>query len=116
MSSKNRIIIAVLLIVGIVGLVLGVTFIQRQAAYQTAATGTPLPPGSIPIYYNGGLVGGFKPDDLAKMQKVQFTDTAENKLQGAYPYHLIGQRGCPRQEEQQVQERDHGSRDSEVIP
>jgi hypothetical protein len=84
MSPRNRIIIAVLLILGVVILILGVTFIQRQAVYQAPATGTPLPPGSIPIYYNGSLAGGFKPDDLSKMQKVQFTDTAEGKLQDGW--------------------------------
>jgi hypothetical protein len=42
--------------------------------------------------------------------------TAEDELQGAYPYHLVGQRGGARQEEQQVQERDHELLDSAVIP
>ena len=71
--------IGILLVISI--LVLGVDMWQRKAASQPASTATPLPPGSLPIYFNDLLVGGFSPADLEKLPKVSFTDSVENKLQ-----------------------------------
>jgi len=47
-------------------------------------TATSLPAGSIPIYRDGELVGGFSPTDLGKLEKVSFTDAAEGKLQDGW--------------------------------
>lgn len=86
MKQSQRIVIALVVILGIIGLVLGVDALRRSAAQQPAAgtTATPLPAGSLPIYWNGRLVGGFLPGDLEKLQKVTFTDTAENKPQAGW--------------------------------
>jgi len=85
MNQSRRILIAAALIVLIVGAVLGIDALRRASATRPAAwpptTTTPLPAGSIPIYFNDTLVGGFAPGDLEKLQKAQFTDSAENKPQ-----------------------------------
>lgn len=87
MKQSQRVLIALLAILVIGGLILGVDALRRAAAVQPPAantTATPLPAGSLPIYLNGALVGGFMPGDLEKLQKITFTDTAENKPQDGW--------------------------------
>jgi hypothetical protein len=81
MKKFTRILIVLVILLGLSALVLGIDWLQRKAASITVSTTTPLPPGSIPIYMDGVLVNGFVPTDLEKLQKVSFTDAAENKLQ-----------------------------------
>ncbi len=85
MNQSRRILIAVALVVLIAGVVLGIDALRRANAARSTTwpptTTTPLPAGSIPIYFNGTLVGGFAPGDLEKLQKASFTDSAENKPQ-----------------------------------
>jgi hypothetical protein len=75
MSQRTRILIAVIVVVALIGLVLGVEFLRRQAS-----TGD-LEPGSIPIYVNGALVGAFLPTDLGGLTEVSFVDDEEGKTQ-----------------------------------
>jgi hypothetical protein len=82
--KKPRLILALLLIAGIVAVVLGVTFIQRQVAMQPAGTSTPLPPGSVPIYLDGEFMGAFTPHFLSRLPTAQFTDVYEEKLQDGW--------------------------------
>jgi hypothetical protein len=72
----------VLLIIVVV--VLGVDAFQRRQAVVPQGTSTPLPAGSIPIYLDGQLVGGFVPADLEKLQQVSFVDAAEQKSQDGW--------------------------------
>jgi len=84
MKRGLRVILAVIILLAIIGLVLGVDWIQRKDASVAVGTATPLPAGSIPIYLNGELVGGFSPADLGKLEKVSFTEAAEGKLQDGW--------------------------------
>jgi hypothetical protein len=62
MSQKTRFAIALIVLLGIIGVVMGVDALQRRQAsernIQQAAesSATPMPVGSIPIYLDGQLV------------------------------------------------------------
>ena len=75
MSQRTRILIAGLIVVALVGVVLGVELLRRQAAPDD------LEPGSIPIYVKGRFVGAFLPTDLEKLTEVSFIDAEEGKTQ-----------------------------------
>jgi len=65
MTQTTRILIAIGIVIVIVTVVLGVELLRRQTGSSPAAVGEPtLVPGSIPIYLDGKLVGGFQPADL----------------------------------------------------
>jgi hypothetical protein len=83
MSQRARILIALVILVVVAGVVLGVDALQRAAGnpVQVASGETTLAPGSIPIYLDGTLMGGFTPDDLGQLQEVSFVDSAESKEQ-----------------------------------
>jgi hypothetical protein len=81
MKQRQRLLIALILLLAIIGLVLGVDWLQRRPPTKPRGTATPLPAGSIPIYLDGRLVAGFLPGDLDKLGKVSFTETVEGKLQ-----------------------------------
>jgi hypothetical protein len=81
MNLRRRVLFASLLLLGIISLVLGVDQLQRWASSKAPGAATPLPPGSLPIYMDGQLLGGFSPTDLQKLEKVSFTDAEEGKLQ-----------------------------------
>jgi hypothetical protein len=82
MSQKNRILIALVLLLMIVGVVLGVDYLQRQNA--TAQAPAEIPPGSIPIYIDGQFVASFVPDDLSQLKSVSFVDAEEGKTQDGW--------------------------------
>jgi hypothetical protein len=84
MKNTKRILIALAILVGLSALVLGVDWWQRQFATQAVGTSTPLPAGSVPVYFNGKLMGGITPVDLEKLEKVSFTDVAEGVLQDGW--------------------------------
>ena len=73
--TKCRIILVIGIIILIVGLVLGVDFLQCRAQESS------IPPGSVPIYVDGKLVAAFTPDDLEQLEKVSFVDAEEGKMQ-----------------------------------
>ncbi len=75
MSQRTRILIAVGVLVALVAIVLGVEVLRGSSAEPTLA------PGSIPIYLDAKLVGGFVPDDLATLEQVSFVDAEEGKTQ-----------------------------------
>jgi hypothetical protein len=75
MSQRTRILIAVGMLIVLVVAVLGVEALRRASAEPELA------PGSIPIYLDGKLVGGFVPDDLADLEQVSFVDEEEGKTQ-----------------------------------
>jgi hypothetical protein len=70
-----RILLAVGVLLVLVAIVLGVEALRRSSAEPTLA------PGSIPIYLEGKLVGGFVPDDLTELEQVSFVDAEEGKTQ-----------------------------------
>ncbi|MFN2217753.1 MAG: hypothetical protein ACK2UA_04055 [Anaerolineae bacterium] len=75
MSQRTRILIAVGILIILVVAVLGVEALRRASAEPELA------PGSIPIYLDGKLVGGFVPDDLSELEQVSFVDEEEGKTQ-----------------------------------
>jgi hypothetical protein len=90
MSQKTRFAIALIVLLGIIGVVMGVDALQRRQAsernIQQAAesSATPMPVGSIPIYLDGQLVGGFTPQDLQNLESVSFIDAVEQKPQDGW--------------------------------
>jgi hypothetical protein len=75
MSQRTRILVAVGILLVVVGVVVGVEFWRSR---QSAAT---LEPGSIPIYLDGRLIGGFREADQAQLTQVSFVDAEEGKTQ-----------------------------------
>ena len=79
MNQSKRIILAVAILVVMIGLMLGVDFMQRrQAEKQLQAN---VPAGSIPIVLNGELADSFVPDDLDQLEMASFIDGEEGKTQ-----------------------------------
>ena len=81
MTRNIRLLIVLLGVLAIVGLVLGVDWLQRRQMTQPAGTSTPLPAGSVPILFNGQIVAAFTPSDLEKLTKVSFVEQEEGKTQ-----------------------------------
>jgi hypothetical protein len=75
MTQRTRILIAVGVLVALVAIVLGMEVLRGSSAEPTLA------PGSIPIYLDGKLVGGFVPDNLDTLEQVSFVDAEEGKTQ-----------------------------------
>jgi hypothetical protein len=76
LSQKQRIIIAVVLLVLIGGSILGLETLRRQRV-----TDSDLEPGSIPIYVDGALEAAFTPGDLESLEQVSFVDDEDGKTQ-----------------------------------
>jgi hypothetical protein len=82
MTQKARIFMAIGILVLLAVIVLGIEMLRRQESVALTSSGEPaLTPGSIPIYVNGKLVGGFTPADLGPLPKASFVDPAEGKAQ-----------------------------------
>lgn len=82
MSQTTRILIAVAVLILITGTVLGIDALRRRSSAAPTTRGQEaLAPGSIPIYVDGVLVGGFTPDGLDRLEQVSFVDTEEGKTQ-----------------------------------
>jgi hypothetical protein len=75
MSQRKRILIAVCIVVVLVGVILGIDALRR------GMRGPELPAGSIPIYVDGELVGGFTPDDLEQLEMTSFVEPEKGKTQ-----------------------------------
>jgi len=72
--NRTRIWIALAIILVLAGIVLGVDAWRRSRAVELA-------PGSIPIYVDGDLSGGFLPTDLDSLEQASFVDAEEGKTQ-----------------------------------
>ena len=77
------ILIVIGVLVALVAIVLGVEFLRGSSADPTLA------PGSIPIYLEAKLVGGFVPDDLAALEQVSFVDAEEGRPQEGWLLHEV---------------------------
>ena len=75
MSQRTRILIAVCIVVILVGGILGIDALRRGRREAE------LPAGSIPIYVDGRLVGGFTPDDLDQLGTMSFVEPEEGKTE-----------------------------------
>jgi hypothetical protein len=75
MLQRTRILIAVVVLIIVVAAVLGIDAVQRASKEPALA------PGSIPIYLDGKLMGGFSPDDLGHLEQVSFVEPEEGKKQ-----------------------------------
>ncbi len=75
MAQGARILIVASILIALVAVVLGVDALRRGSVEPALA------PGSIPIYVDGKLVGGFTPDDLGALEQVSFVDAEEGKAQ-----------------------------------
>ena len=73
MSQKRRILLAVLILCVLVAAILGVDAFSRLRT----ASAPEAPPGSIPIYLDGRLVGNITAADLEPVGKVSFVDATE---------------------------------------
>ncbi|MCL4269318.1 MAG: hypothetical protein KJZ72_07225 [Anaerolineales bacterium] len=82
MDQKKRILLAGAIMIVILGIVLGVDFLQRQQAAAQAPAD--MPPGSIPIFVDGGFVASFVPDDLSQLPAASFVDAEEGKTQDGW--------------------------------
>jgi hypothetical protein len=84
-TQKTRILIGIGIVIILVIVVLGVDWLRRQADSSPATVGeATLVPGSIPIYMDAKLIGGFRPEDLERLDKASFTDAAEGKEQDGW--------------------------------
>ena len=72
--NRTRALIALAVIFVIAGVVLGIDLLQRRQAVTLEA-------GSIPIFLDGDLVGGFLPGDLETLAPASFVDAEEGKTQ-----------------------------------
>lgn len=82
MPQKTRVLAAVGIVIVIVAVVLGTDALRRRAAPVAAEGGEPrLSAGSIPIYLNGRLMGGYQPADLERLEEFAFVDEEEGKTQ-----------------------------------
>ena len=75
MTQRTRILIACAILIVLAGAILGFDLVRRRSQATTLA------PGSIPVYADGRLVGGFAPADLGQLEKVSFVDAEEGKTQ-----------------------------------
>ena len=82
MNQNNRILIAVIILLMIVGGVLGVDYLQRQNAAAKAPAD--IPPGSMPIFVDDKFVASFVPADLDQLKSVSFVDAEEGKTQDGW--------------------------------
>jgi hypothetical protein len=76
MTQRVRISLAIVGLVLVVGAVLVIDLLRRQPLNADE-----LAPGSIPIYVDERLVGGFVPADLEKLDQASFVDAEEGKTQ-----------------------------------
>lgn len=81
MSQKKRIVLAIVILILLIGAVLGIDTLGRLRA---ASAPEALPPGSVPLYLDGRLVGGVTAQDLAPIGKVSFADKAEGVEQSGW--------------------------------
>ena len=82
MTQTTRILIAIVVLIIMVAAVLGIDAIRRRNSTTPIVEGQgTLAPGSIPIYVNGEVVGGFTPGDLDELKQVSFVDAEEGKTQ-----------------------------------
>jgi len=82
MTQKTRILIAIGVVIAMVVVVFGVEWTRRRTGSLPTTVGEPtLVPGSIPIYLDGKLIGGFQPADLERLEKVGFVEPEEGKKQ-----------------------------------
>ena len=82
MSSRNRIIAAVAILIVIIGIIFIVDALRKQRATQSdAESKVELPPGSVPIYLDDQLIAGIIADDLTELEAASFVDQEEGKTQ-----------------------------------
>jgi len=82
MTQKQRILLALGVLVLIVAAVLGIDALQRGAGNPISSGPEPtVAAGSIPIYLNGRVIGSFSPANLGQLPQVSFTEPEENKSQ-----------------------------------
>ena len=72
--NRKRAFVALAIVFGIAGVVLGVDLWRRSQVVD-------VPPGSIPIYVNERLVGAFMASDLDTLEPASFVDAEEGKTQ-----------------------------------
>jgi hypothetical protein len=83
MTQRTRILIGLAILIVLVGAILGIDALRRASGSPAQATEDEptLVPGSIPIYLDSQLVGGFSPADLDQLEKVSFVEREEGKKQ-----------------------------------
>lgn len=79
MNLKKRYILAVVILLAMIGIMLGVDFLQRRQAERKMMAN--IPAGSVPVLINGNLAASFVPGDLDQLEKTSFVDSEEGKTQ-----------------------------------
>lgn len=77
--QKQRIFIALIILILLIGGVLGIDYFQRRGVESKASVDAPA--GSIPIYVDGQFTASFIPTDLEVLELVSFVDAEEGKTQ-----------------------------------
>jgi len=78
MNQKMRLLIGLLVILLLAAGILAVEGLRGGFAPGTPAGATvTLEPGSVPIYFNDGLLGGLVPRNLERLEQVSFEDAAK---------------------------------------
>ncbi len=80
MSQRTRVLIAIGIVVVLAVAVLVIDALRSRSTPAAPGPAPTLVPGSVPIYLNGELVGGFSPADLVDLDKAGFLD-AEDGVQ-----------------------------------
>jgi hypothetical protein len=81
MSQRNRMPLAVVILCVLVAVIVGVDALSRL---RTASLPETPPPGSVPIYLDGRLVGSITATDLEPISKVSFVEAAEGVEQSGW--------------------------------
>jgi hypothetical protein len=84
MKPIYRYALALVVLVGIVGLIVGIDALQRRFSGGTTLANETLAPGSIPIYLDGALRGAFTPNSVLSLPTASFNDAEEGKTQAGY--------------------------------
>ena len=85
MSQNKRIGLAIGIVLGIVLLVTAVDTWRRNSI----AAELNITPGSVPIYYDGNLIGGVVVAELESLPTASFVDAEEGKTQEGWPLQQV---------------------------
>jgi hypothetical protein len=86
MSQRNRVLIALAILIVLICAVVVIETVRRAASQNDeAAEGITLAPGSIAIMFDGEIIGGFSPEDIESLPLESFTDLEEGKKQEGWP-------------------------------
>jgi len=81
MSTRRRLFLGLLILLGLAAVVMGVEFGRGFLVRSPEQALADAAPGSVPLYVNGSLAALFTPADLEPLKKASFLDAEESKTQ-----------------------------------